>query len=547
MAVGAQPVRWVPTRHDVALFAGIAACYAVGAELAWQSFGADVGIAFFPPAGISLAALLLVDRTRWPAVLAAVAVTEVVVDLQHSLPIGIALGYAAANTAEPLAGALAVRRLQPGVLDLRRRPDALSFLVGACVAGPAVGALIGATTKTIHAAEGSWPMWAFQWFAGDGVAVLTIGLPILLLWRRPSPVERPVELVIGAVAMFVVSVVTFAADMPPAVLPLLLIVWTAFRLRVEGVAVMGAVYALVANYMTAEGWGALADWSSSTSTNLALTQLTIAAVMLAGWFLAVEIDTLVEANTARTRAQDERDHAAVVASILQLAIQPEPPREVPAFAVGGLYEPSADEARVGGDWYDVVVLPKDRVLLVVGDVVGHGLDAVEDMTQLRFATRTLAIGQHPPSAILAELSELTATATRGQFATAVVAIFEPISQQLAYARAGHPPPALRRRATGDVAWLDGGGGVPLGCTPPAPYQDAVVGLRDGDVVLLYSDGLVENRREGIERGLDRLADALATSGAEDDADRLCRRVIDRCRVGDSTADDVCILAAIRRS
>ena len=101
-------------RRDAALFAGIAACYAVGAELAWQSFGAEVGFAFFPPAGISLAALLLVDRTRWPAVLAAVAVTEVVVDLQHHLPLGVALGYAAANTAEPLVGALAVRRLQPG-------------------------------------------------------------------------------------------------------------------------------------------------------------------------------------------------------------------------------------------------------------------------------------------------------------------------------------------------------------------------------------------------------------------------------------------------
>jgi integral membrane sensor domain MASE1 len=545
MAVAARGARWTPVRRDAALFAGIAACYAVGAELAWQSFGAEVGFAFFPPAGISLAALLLVDRTRWPAVLAAVAVTEVVVDLQHHLPLGIALGYAAANTAEPFVGALAVRRLQPGVLDLRRRPGALSFLLGACVAGPAVGALIGATTKTIHAAEGPWAMWAFQWCAGDGVAVLTIGLPILLLWRRPSSVTRPVELTLGAVVMFVASLVTFAADLPPSVIPLLLIVWAAFRLGVEGVAVIGAVHALVANYLTADGWGALADWGASTSTKLALTQLTIAAIMLAGWFLAIEIDALVEANTARTRAQDERDHAAVVASILQLAIQPEPPREVPAFSVGGLYEPSTDQARVGGDWYDVVVLPKDRILLVVGDVVGHGLDAVEDMTQLRFATRTLAIGQHPPSAILAELSELTASATRGQFATSVVAIYDPISQQLAYARAGHPPPALRRRATGDVAWLDGGGGVPLGCLAPTPYEDAVIELRDGDVVLLYSDGLVENRCEGIEHGLDRLADALATGGEDDDADRLCRRVIDRCRVGDSTADDVCILAAIR--
>jgi len=269
--------------------------------------------------------------------------------------------------------------------------------------------------------------------------------------------------------------------------------------------------------------------------------------MLAGWFLAIEIDALVEANTARTRAQTERDHAAVVASILQLAIQPEPPREVPAFAVGGLYEPSTDEARVGGDWYDVVVLPKDRILLVVGDVVGHGLDAIEDMTQLRFATRTLAVGQHTPSAILAELSELTATATRGQFATAVVAIYDPTSQQLAYARAGHPPPALRRRAAGDVAWLDGGRGVPLGCAFPLPYEDAVVDLLDGDVVLLYSDGLVESRGEGIEQGLDRLADALAAGSPDDGIDRLCRRLIDRCRVGDSTADDVCILAAIRRS
>jgi serine phosphatase RsbU (regulator of sigma subunit)/integral membrane sensor domain MASE1 len=529
------------------LFLTIAGLYALGAELSWRSFGASVGLAFFPPAGITVAVLVLTERRWWPTVLAAVAVTEVAVDLQHGLVLGIAAGYAAANVVEPLVSVVLLRRLQPGGLDLRRRPDALTFLLAACLAGPAVGGLVGATTKVLDGNGGGWLLYVLQWCAGDGVAVLTIGTTVLLLWRSTASVTRPVELATTVAAMAAASLATFFGDLPPGLLPLALIVWAAFRVGAEGVALSATCFAIVANYATAAGHGIIADWDASPSARLAMTQLSIATVMLAGWFLAVEINERIEAVAARTLAQAERDEAAVVTAVLQLAVRPEPPGSVPNLAVGGIYRPASDAARIGGDWYDVVVLPKDRVLLAVGDVVGHGLEAVEDMTQLRFATRALAIGRHTPAAILTELAAITASATRGRFATAVVALYDPQLSNLTYSSAGHPPPALRRTGSPGVDWLDTSTGNPLGHHVDRPYEDIAVGLAAGDLVVLYSDGMIEQRGEHIDEGLGRLARSLAGwTGADDidlDLDRLCHRLIDDCRDGAPQTDDLCVLAA----
>jgi serine phosphatase RsbU (regulator of sigma subunit) len=267
--------------------------------------------------------------------------------------------------------------------------------------------------------------------------------------------------------------------------------------------------------------------------------------MLAGWFLAVEINERIAATAARTQAQAERDQANLLTKVLELALRPEPPRAVPNLVAGSVYQPASDTAKVGGDWHDVVVLPKDRILLTVGDVVGHGVDAVEDMTQLRFATRTLAYGQHSPASILTELAEITATATRGQFATAVVAIYDPRGENLTYARAGHPPPALRRAADGDVAWLEEAAGEPLRPDVCSPYTEAVVGFARGDLLILYSDGLIERRGTTIDAGLDRLAATLATWSVPGNLEGFCHRLIEDCGGGILHTDDVCVLATTR--
>ena len=116
---------------------------------------------------------------------------------------------------------------------------------------------------------------------------------------------------------------------------------------------------------------------------------------------------------------------------------PSEPADVADLDVAVTYEPADAEHGLGGDWYDVMALPKQRAYLAVGDVVGHGLPAVEDMAQLRSAGRAMALQGLPPAQLLAELNTFTAHASHGRFATMAVAVFDPQAGAL-YVRSGRP-------------------------------------------------------------------------------------------------------------
>jgi integral membrane sensor domain MASE1 len=224
----------------VALFTLVAVVYILGAELSWHSFGS--GMAFgFPPAGVDVAVLLLIAWRYWPAVLAAIAVSEVGVDLQHHLTIAVAAGSAAANVVEPVVGAACVLWLGSGQLsggqrlDLGTRRDLARFVAGAAVLGPVAGALIGASVRWLSTG-GWWPGLALQWWAGDGIAVLVIGGPVLLWSRRRAVVSaRPAELALVVLAATAVSVVAFRFGESPFLLFLPILAWAAFRLGDLGV------------------------------------------------------------------------------------------------------------------------------------------------------------------------------------------------------------------------------------------------------------------------------------------------------------------------
>ena len=127
-------------RRPLLLFLVVAAGYAAGSQLSYSWFGADgVSASFFPAAGVTLAALVLVGRRLWPVVLAAAAAAEILLDLAHGLDLAPSLGYAAANTVQPLVGALLLTSVRPRV-DLARTTDLVAFIACAVVAGPAVGA-----------------------------------------------------------------------------------------------------------------------------------------------------------------------------------------------------------------------------------------------------------------------------------------------------------------------------------------------------------------------------------------------------------------------
>lgn len=517
----------------------VALGYAVGAILSWQSFGADMGIAFFPPAGITVAALLLTSRREWPFILVAVAIVEVCVDLTHSVSLPTSLGYAAANTVEPLLGASVVVRLCTHRLDVRRRNDAALFILGAAVIGPIAGGLIGATTKALDHG-GRWLPYVTQWWAGDGVAVIAIGMPVLM-WQFRREVTRRTELAAAVVVLVAITTLIHLSDLPNSLAPLPIFVWAAFRLGVESTVLLGGIYAVCANYMTAHGWGSVAALDRAPASRLAIMQLVVTVLLLVGYTLAIEIREREIAAGQQFRAERERDTAQSVATVLQLAVQPEIPATVPNFRATSRYQPASDDAAAGGDWCDVAVLPDDSLFVIVGDVVGHGLDAIEDMAQLRFAGRALASEEHSPGMILSQLSSVSATMTHGKFATALVGIFDPQTKQFTYASAGHPAPVLSRAGLTRARLCPLTPGPPLGTGGTADHLESIIRIEDDDLLVLYTDGLIERRTVDIMTGLERLCRTVDGLDRRDDLPSLSDRVVQESTEGTDHIDDVCVL------
>jgi len=264
--------------------------YLVGAELAWGAFGAQVGLAFFPPAGVTMAALLLSRPRRWPSVLAVVAIVEVLVDVRHHLGPAVALGYAAANTVEPAVGAWLFRRLTGGARPgLDRRGQVGTFLIAACGVGPLAGGLIGASVKTFGENHGTWAANLGHWWAGDGTAVLAVAPTVVMLAHARLTRRRQAELAAtGLATAGVAAAAVLSTSMPPAVLPLPVFVWATLRFGPVGVSTCATAFALVANYLTNSGHGYFASLGFSLATRLSLLQLTIAMLVVSMWFVAIE-------------------------------------------------------------------------------------------------------------------------------------------------------------------------------------------------------------------------------------------------------------------
>jgi anti-sigma regulatory factor (Ser/Thr protein kinase) len=196
---------------------------------------------------------------------------------------------------------------------------------------------------------------------------------------------------------------------------------------------------------------------------------------------------------------------------------------------------------VGGDWYDVLSFDNGTTGVVVGDVVGHDIAASTSMGQLRSAQRVYAWEEHAnPAAALARVDRVFDKLGL-TYATCVFGVVDLASSTFRWSNAGHPPPLLVRDGT--ATFLLDGAGVLLGVTAGAGMAEATTHLRDGDLLILYTDGLIERRTESLQSGFDRLALA-ATRAATDDAEVVCEALLDAL-VPPSTAreDDVAILVA----
>jgi serine phosphatase RsbU (regulator of sigma subunit)/PAS domain-containing protein len=273
-------------------------------------------------------------------------------------------------------------------------------------------------------------------------------------------------------------------------------------------------------------------------------------VALRGAFQDISAHYHTQVALAATRDQlaDTEQRVAeehLLALRLQQAIMPpdEQPVEAAGIDVAVRYRPVGEGHLVGGDWYDTLLLPSQDVLLVVGDVAGHGIDAVTGMVAARNSLRALAITGSGPAELLRMLNGVMCELTSGVVGTVVCGIYNPDTSVLRWARAGHLPPVLVRGPTACELPLPGG--VLLGMDPDATYEEATQSLEPGDTLLLFTDGLIERRGESI---VDVLADFVATAapvpagqeGAEPTAAAQADRILGAA-VSD-TDDDACLVA-----
>ncbi|MFC6834762.1 PP2C family protein-serine/threonine phosphatase [Streptomyces goshikiensis] len=172
------------------------------------------------------------------------------------------------------------------------------------------------------------------------------------------------------------------------------------------------------------------------------------------------------------------------------------------------YQPAVGSLNVGGDWYDLVDLPGDRIGVAVGDVVGHGLQAAGVMGLLRSALSAASRVAEGPAQALEVLGLYARSVEGAENTTAVETCVDWDTHTITYSSAGHPPPALLH-VDGTVEFLDQATDPPLGARPEhIARPQATTTFTEGDTLVLYTDGLIERRHEDIDTGLGRLADSL---------------------------------------
>jgi integral membrane sensor domain MASE1 len=285
------------------LVATVAVAYAAGSAVSFALFSAsDVGAVLFPPAGVTLAALVLTRPRDWPWVLATVIVVEIAIDIAYGLPLVSVVGFVLANTVEPLVGAVLLRRFAPD-LDLRRRRDLGLFIACAVVAGPFVGAFVGATTNDLALAR-DWFAAFLPFWAGDGLGVLVVAGAVLSWWSGPHPAPLGTalnRLLLVAVTVAGTTAVFWSTTVPLAYLTFPLLLVFAFRYGAPAVALTGLAATLTANVVTAAGRGPWAETAGSPNAGHANLQLFLAVAVLTAWLLAVEIEERQRASTVSLR------------------------------------------------------------------------------------------------------------------------------------------------------------------------------------------------------------------------------------------------------
>ncbi|MFG2871080.1 PP2C family protein-serine/threonine phosphatase [Streptomyces sp. NPDC048338] len=227
-----------------------------------------------------------------------------------------------------------------------------------------------------------------------------------------------------------------------------------------------------------------------------------------------------------------------LALALQRQVLPAELPTVPGLAVAARYVPARRGLEIGGDWYDGFVMADGTIGVAIGDVQGHDAEAAAFVGQVRSGLRAGARATTDPGDVLAQVNELLVSMDSGLFVTCSFLRFDPVTHELAGARAGHTPAVWATADAGPRSVLDAGG-LPLGMFPGEHYPVTRRVLTTEGAVVLVTDGVVEGPRFPIEDGLEAVA-ALAHAGFDADADLLASSVI---KIADMTghSDDAAVV------
>jgi len=268
------------------------------------------------------------------------------------------------------------------------------------------------------------------------------------------------------------------------------------------------------------------------------------AIAIGGLLLTLLAALLTERLT-RGRAGAERLAGEIrqlyveqrsVAETLQGALLPQKLPDIPGMQIAVRYLPGATGVDIGGDWYDVVPVDEGRFVFIIGDVSGRGVRAAAVMASLQFAGRAHALDGHPPATILDRLARSLDLDRDGHFATVLCGLADVSAHEVLLANAGHLPPLLR--SGGEARLVTIKSGTPIGMRGSSTRARAEVTTGAGDVLIAYTDGLVERRGEILDTGLERLQKVASRDFSSLD-DMLSGIVTELS--GDEPADDIALI------
>jgi hypothetical protein len=247
--------------------------------------------------------------------------------------------------------------------------------------------------------------------------------------------------------------------------------------------------------------------------------------------------------SSRARAEDVASESMQlyheqlqIAVTLQRSLLPHAMPALAGIGIAARYEPATTHAEVGGDWYDVIDLGRRGLVVMVGDVSGHGIAAATTMAALRYAARAYAIDGVRPADLLQRLNRLVETDREGAFATALCVSLDLENARVVVANAGHPSPILA--TDDDVRVLTTRPGPPIGVVPAPIYETAEFDIPDAATIVLFTDGLFERRGEGLDDGLLRIRRIVES--ARGPVDQMVRRTVE-LSIPDEHPDDVVLL------